>query len=147
MKLPFAKMVLRNGDSTISLFFFAKSISRRVSEGLPVSDKAKFCKFSDLRLKNVLLLKQSPKCVTHETFINKSKPMPILYDYHSFWDTVLFTNTTKSQYWQKDCEEYADTKRSWRENFVSKSGNYVDSKFQVMTQSMCIGELLQSLVN
>ena len=131
MKLPFAKMVLRNvRDSTVSLLFFAKSIIRRVSEGLPVSDKPKFCKFSDLRLKNVLLLKQSPKCVTHETFINKSKVMPILYDSHSLWDTVLFNNTTKSQYWQRDCEDYADGKSSWKENVFQRMGIMLITTFK-----------------
>lgn len=131
MKLAFAKMVLRNvRDSTVSLLFFAKSISRRVSEGLPVSDKVKVSKFFDICLKNVLLLKQSPKCVTHETFINKSKVTPILYDYHSLWDTVLFNNTTKSQYWQRDCEDYADGKSSWKENVFQRMGIMLITTFK-----------------
>ena len=124
-------MVLRNvRDSTTSLFFFAKSIRRRVSEGLPVSDKVKVSKFFDICLKSVLLLKQSPKCVTHETFINKSKVTPILYDYHSLWDTVLFNNTTKSQYWQRDCEDYADGKSSWKENFFQRMGIMLITTFK-----------------
>ena len=109
MKLSFGKMVLRHVRESTSWPRFSKKPTE-----LPVSDKVKFCKFCDLRPKNVLLLKSildQCKSITIENFINKLEALSILYDSSSFWDTVLYNNTTNCQCWQGNCEDCADGKK------------------------------------
>ena len=105
--------------------------------------------------KKCFLLKQSPenqcKCIIHENFINKLKALSTLYHFSLFWDTVLCNNTTNSQYWQRNCEDCGDGKKvivniDPGKMFFAKNGKS-NSKFQVMTQSKCVGELLESLVS
>ena len=102
----------------------------------------------------MLLLKQSladqSKCIIHEKFINKFKVLSVLYDSGSFWDTVLCNNATNSQNATGNCDDCADEKKvvvniNLGKNVFCKEWKYIDNKFQVVTQSKCIGELLESL--
>ena len=80
------------------------------TQDYPVS----FSTFCNLRLKNVLLLADSPKdqcrCLIHENLFLKLNAMGISYD-SSFWTKVLYSTDDNSNCWNSKCDDCKNGKK------------------------------------